>query len=230
VDDEMNYVKPDTSPTEELDINSIQDYCRVLGTLHKNLETDTDDPSPSSTRKMPAPSVRDLLDRHGSFKKSYQSAQTIPEMQASGQAGARVIIVTCADPRCDPYEFLNLKGFDAVSIRSIGGRVQHQLEGIIAVDSIMNFEEIVVIHHTDCGATYFTTPNIRKILQERAPGKASEIDALRFGDFSREDIPGSVKEDLEILRNNEFLSKALRENAHGFVFDIKTGELKDVEA
>lgn len=213
----------------DIQVKSISDYCQFLGKLHTNLKAQVQIQStinPSNT--MSPPSLTELLERNRTFTPSHTPLPTFAEIGASGKPGPQVLVVTCADPRCEPYQFLNIAPFEAVAIRGIGGRVEPQLTGIMAVDTLFNFKEIAIIHHTDCGATMYTTEKVANVLKERAPGKESAIAQLKFGDFK--DIAGSVREDLEIFRANPFVSKQLRENAHGFVFDIKTGEVTNVEA
>jgi len=210
-------------------VRSIPDYCQFLSTLRTDLEDHIK--STASTVEhnniMPRPSLSELIARNRVYEPSHTPFPTFAEIKASGTPGPRVLVVTCADPRCEPYQFLNIAPFDAIAIRCIGGRVEPQIPGILAVDTLFNFEEIAVIHHTDCGATMFTKQDVSRVIKTRAPARADEIDKLEFGDFK--DLAGSVKDDLKILRGNPYLSKQLREHAHGYVFDIKTGEVFNVE-
>lgn len=176
---------------------------------------------------MSPPSLQQLLERHRAYAPTHTPSPTIPDMVASGGPGTRVLIVTCVDARCEPYQFLNIAPWEALAIRSVGGRIKPQIPGILALDTLLNFQELVIIHHTDCGGTYFTKDSVASTLKERVPDSSDAIDKMQFGDFS--DIAGSVKEDLAIWKETPFASKQLRDNAYGFVFDIKTGELTKVD-
>jgi carbonic anhydrase len=212
-----------------IQVQSLSDYCQFLGKLHTNLKAQVQVQStihPSNT--MSPPTLVELLERNQAYAPSHAPFPTFAEIGASGKPGPQVLVVTCADPRCEPYQFLNIAPFEAIALRTVGGRVEPQLPGIIALETNINFKEIAIVHHTDCGATIFTTEKVSNVLKERAPGRESEIAEMKFGDFK--DIAGSVREDLKIFRENPFVSKQLRENAHGFVFDIKTGEVTNAEA
>ena len=41
--------------------------------------------------------------------------------------------------------------------------------------------DIIIIHHTDCGTTHYKEPMIKEGLKARLPEKASEIDGMNFG-------------------------------------------------
>jgi len=203
------------------EVKSIPDYRQFLSTLRTKVNLHL-----QST--MSAPTLAELLERNRAHAVSHTPLPTVAEMGASGAPGPRVLIVTCADPRCEPYQFMKIEPFEAIAIRSIGGRIEPQINGLLAVDTLFNFQELAIIHHTNCGCTIFTKESVSAVLKERAPGNAKQIDAMPFPDFT--DIAGSVRHDLAIFRANPYFSKQLRENAHGFVFDIKTGELTNVEA
>ena len=210
-------------------VRSIPDYCQFISTLRTDLQAHIQSEAfaAGDNNTMSRPTLSDLIERNRTYAPSHAPSPTFAEFKGSGAAGPRVLVVTCADPRCEPNQFLNIAPFDAVAIRSIGGRVEPQIPSILAVDTLFSFEEIAVIHHTDCGATMFNKEHVARIVKERAPDRAEEIDKLEFGDFK--DLIGSVKEDLKILRENPYISKQLREHAHGFVFNIKTGEVTNAE-
>ena len=42
-------------------------------------------------------------------------------------------------------------------------------------------------------------------------------------------VEQSVKDDVEFFRSSPLVRRELAERTHGFVFDIKTGELKSVQ-
>lgn len=176
---------------------------------------------------MSSPSLQQLLERNRAYAPTHTPLPTVSERIAASASPTRVLIVTCTDPRCEPYQFLSIAPWEALAIRSVGGRIEPQIPSILALDTLMNFEELAIIHHTNCGGTIFTKDSVTSVLNQRVPDSSEAIDKLQFGDFS--DIAGSVKEDLGIWRANPFASKQLRDNSYGFVFDIKTGELIKVD-
>jgi carbonic anhydrase len=200
-----------------LSVQSLSDY--YLPNLHTHVRNND---------TMSPPNLQQLLERNRAYAPTHTPSPTVAEMAVSAPPGTRVLVVTCADPRCEPYQFLNIARWEAIAIRSVGGRIEPLIPGILALDTLFNFEELAIIHHTDCGGTIFTKDSVSSVLKERVPDSSDAIDELKFGDFT--DIAGSVKEDLGIWRKNPFASKQLRDNSYGFVFDIKTGELIKVDA
>lgn len=73
---------------------------------------------------------------------------------------------------------------EAVVFRIPGGKPETCLNGILAVDSLVKFKEVIVVQHTDCGATYFRDEKIKAGLKERAPQLESDIDMLHFGEIT----------------------------------------------
>ena len=167
---------------------------------------------------MSPPTLAELLERNREYTPSHTPSPTVAEMVASGAPFPRVLIVTCLDARCEPYEFMKIAKWDALALRNVGGRVGSEMNGILAVDTLFNFQEIAIIHHTNCGCTIFTKESVSAVLKERVPGDAEQIDAMTFNNFT--DIAGSVRDDLALFRANPYISKQLREHdEHWFLGD-----------
>lgn len=127
------------------------------------------------------PTVADLVGRNSEYTVQHDPIATFQERFQSGQKGPGVAIVTCADPRCIPENFLNLKTWDAVVIRTAGSNVKAALPSLVAIDALVGLQEIMVINHTDCGAQAYRDDPIRASLKERAQGMGPEIDKMEFG-------------------------------------------------
>lgn len=74
----------------------------------------------------------------------------------SGELGApparKIAIVTCMDARMHPEAFLGLRFGDAHVIRNAGGRISDDaLRSLVVSQRMLGTEEVVVIHHTECG-------------------------------------------------------------------------------
>ncbi len=135
----------------------------------------------------------------------------------------RVAVLTCMDARLDPYRFLGLEVGDAHVIRNAGGRAdQDALRSLIISQQQLGTNEVVVIHHTDCGMSSFTNDELRAQLGERFGTSADDIDFLPFGDLAR-----SVREDVATIRNSPFIPDDVA--VTGFVYDVKTGRIEPVE-
>jgi carbonic anhydrase len=84
---------------------------------------------------------------------------------------------------------------------------------------------MMIVHHTDCGALQYTDEGVEEVLRTRAP-ESSEIKDMKFGAIT--DVPQSVKDDLTVLKASPLVREELKENASGYVFDVKTGLLTPV--
>ena len=82
----------------------------------------------------------------------------------------RVAIVTCMDSRLHVAQALGLALGDAHILRNAGGRVtEDMIRSLVISQQQMGTREIVVLHHTDCGAQTF----------ERSEEHTSELQSQR---------------------------------------------------
>jgi carbonic anhydrase len=140
--------------------------------------------------------------------------------------GRKVAIVVCMDARIDPARALGLEEGDAHVIRNAGGLARDAIRSLAISQELLGTREIVVIHHTDCGMLTFTNEDIREKLADslgpEAGAAAQEVDFQPFPDVEQ-----SVRDDLAALRGSPLLRKDVP--ITGFVYDVKTGRLKEVE-
>jgi len=137
-----------------------------------------------------------------------------------------ILIYTCADPRCVPERFLDLKAGEAVVVRNVAGHVAPNLLDAVALDvAVGGLKEVMVIHHTDCGALHFKNDDIRQVLRGRV-GDQSEVLQKSFGAIS--DIEQGVRDDCELFRSSPLIRKELASSVSGYIFDVKTGLLTEI--
>ncbi|KAI9701352.1 MAG: hypothetical protein M1820_006574 [Bogoriella megaspora] len=172
--------------------------------------------------------VAELLERNKAYAPNHVALPYISEAMAAGQVLATTAIITCADPRCTPEAFLDLKGPGAIVLRSAGGRVKPVLNSLLYIDGLLQLSELMVIHHTDCGATKMTDEQARGALKQRVPDY-NEMDSLEFNTFKPEDLANSVKDDVKFVKQHPLVRKTLADGSVGFTYDIKTGKLTPVE-
>jgi len=133
----------------------------------------------------------------------------------------RIAILTCMDARLDPAKFLGLEEGDAHVIRNAGGRADDSaIRSLIISQQLLGTQEVVVIHHTDCGMATFTNDQLRKQLKERF-GTDADIDFLPFSE-----VVQSVRDDVATIRNCPFIAEHI--HISGFVYDVCTGRLQPV--
>lgn len=169
--------------------------------------------------------VQDLLERNKAYISSHQP---IPTFAEAGPAGfPHIAILTCVDPRCRPDIFLNLQLSDGVfTFRNICGHASSIIKDIATLDIFVGITDILIVHHTDCGATHYTDEMIRSGLESRLP-EDEYIRSTSYGAVGG--IEQSIKDDLAIIKASSFIRKELAERTIGLLYDIKTGELKPVE-
>jgi len=171
--------------------------------------------------------VGELLDRNRAVAAKHDPIPTFAEMGEKKIALPHIVVLTCVDPRSNPQYFLNLKPLDAILyFRTVNGHVAPVINDILALDSFIGITEILIVHHTDCGATHFTDDMIRTSLKKRLPDH-DEIDNMTFGAVS--DLEQSIRDDLAILKASPLMRKELLDRSVGFIYDIKTGKVNPVK-
>jgi len=74
----------------------------------------------------------------------------------------RVAIIACMDARLNPYGLLGLSEGDAHVIRNAGGVVtDDEIRSLAISQRLLGTEEIMLIHHTDCGMLSFADDDFR---------------------------------------------------------------------
>ena len=133
----------------------------------------------------------------------------------------RVAVIACMDARLNPYGLLGLSEGDAHVIRNAGGVVTEDAIRSLAISQrLLGTEEIVLIHHTDCGMLTFRDDDFRRQIQQDTgikPGWAAE---------AFDDLEADVRQSIERIKASPFLPR--KDNVRGFVYDVKTGRLDEV--
>ncbi|KAH8806020.1 carbonic anhydrase [Xylogone sp. PMI_703] len=182
--------------------------------------------NPTSAKRKPV-TVADLYERNKKNLQSHRPMRNYSEIATTEMAGPPILLLTCSDLRCIPEQFFHLNQGEVVMIRSIGGRVETQLSGILAADWMFKFREFVMVHHTDCGATHYTTDGLRKMMRERAP-EDKRVEQMEFLEMT-DGVQQAAQDDLRFFKDCELVRKELRDHAYAFVHDIKSGEVIPVE-
>ncbi|KAK0270683.1 hypothetical protein LTR35_013965 [Friedmanniomyces endolithicus] len=172
-------------------------------------------------------SVVEMLARNAKFAQAYKAPPGLMQMASTMKAsGAGVVVVSCSDPRLNPYQILGIdQTLKATMVRNAGGRVFDALRTLAVLQIIGSPGTIVVMHHTNCGVTHFHDSKIRGALSELAPTDKTAIEATNFGEI-KGSIEESVIEDLEILRASPWIKKSTQ--LIGLKYDIDTGKLEVV--
>ena len=104
----------------------------------------------------------------------------------------RVAVVACMDARLNPHALLGLVEGDAHVIRNAGGVVtDDEIRSLSISQRLLGTEEIILIHHTDCGMLTFSDDELRKQVQDDT-GIKPEWAAEAFDDVEA-DVRQSIK-------------------------------------
>ena len=134
----------------------------------------------------------------------------------------RFAVVTCMDARLDPARLLGLEEGDAHVIRNAGGLVSDDaLRSLVISHWLLGTQEAFVIAHTDCGMLTFTNDELRQKLADEAGADASGIDFLPFSNFDE-----SVRASVRRIHESPLVPDSFA--ASGFVYDVRSGRLREV--
>ena len=134
----------------------------------------------------------------------------------------RVAIVTCKDSRLHVAPALGLALGDAHILRNAGGRVTDDvIRSLVISEQQLGTSEIVVLHHTDCGAQTFTNAEFTEQLKRDLAVDAGDQDFLPFTD-----IEESVREDIALLKNSPLIPEDII--ISGAIYDVDTGRVREV--
>ena len=135
--------------------------------------------------------------------------------------GRKIAILACMDARLNPYGLLGLNEGDAHVIRNAGGVVtDDEIRSLSISQRLLGTEEIVLIHHTDCGMLTFTDDEFKRSIQDEV-GIKPEWAAESFNDID-EDVRQSIRR----IKASPFIP--LKDNVRGFVYDVAHGTLREV--
>jgi carbonic anhydrase len=130
-------------------------------------------------------------------------------------------IVACMDARLNVYAALGLQEGEAHVIRNAGGVVTaDEIRSLSISQRLLGTEEIILIHHTDCGMLTFTDDDFKSGIQKEI-GIKPEWAAEAFSDPA-EDVLQSIGR----IKASPFIPKT--DSVRGFVFDVATGKLTEV--
>jgi carbonic anhydrase len=132
-----------------------------------------------------------------------------------------VAILACMDARLNPYDLLGLQEGGAHVIRNAGGVVtQDAIRSLSISQRLLGTEEIILIHHTDCGMLTFTDDAFKADVQAET-GIKPEWAAEAFPD-----LDDDVRQSIARIKASPFIPK--KDSVRGFVYDVHTGQLREV--
>jgi carbonic anhydrase len=133
----------------------------------------------------------------------------------------KLAVLACMDARLNPYALLGLQEGDAHMIRNAGGVVTDDgIRSLAISQRLLGTEEIVLIHHTDCGMRTFTDDAFKRSIQDET-GIKPEWAAEAFRDLDED-----VRQSIGRIKARPFIPK--KESIRGFVYEVESGRLREV--
>jgi len=133
-----------------------------------------------------------------------------------------VAVVACMDARLDVYRILGLGDGEAHVIRNAGGVItDDEIRSLAISQRLLGTTEIILIHHTDCGMLTFSDDEFKRGIQDEI-GIKPEWAAESFSDLEED-----VRQSMRRIEASPFVTK--HESLRGFIFDVATGKLNEVQ-
>jgi carbonic anhydrase len=156
-----------------------------------------------------------LLENNRAYSESFDKADlAMPPSK-------KVAVLACMDARLIPTRALGLNEGEAHVIRNAGGVVTDDAIRSLAISqNLLGTEEIVLLHHTDCGMLTFTDDELAAKLEDETGHRPD------WSPHSFSDLDVDVRDSIALLRDSPFIPN--KDSIRGFVYDVKTGELREV--
>ncbi len=156
----------------------------------------------------------ELLANNAQYAESFSGPLPLPPAK-------HVAVVACMDARLHVSSVLGLNEGDAHIIRNAGGVVTDDAIRSLAISQwLLGTEEIILIHHTDCGMLTFTDDGFKRQIQAYTGVKPTWA-AEAFSDLEED-----VRQSIARIKASPFVPK--KDAIRGFVFDVDTGKLNEV--
>ena len=160
------------------------------------------------------PIADELIENNTSYADAYVGDRPLAPRR-------QLAVVACMDSRLDIFALLGLEVGDAHVMRNAGGVItDDMIRSLVISQRKLGTREIILIHHTDCGALTFTDDELRGQLLEETGLKPA------WSPESFTDLDADLRQSMERLRRSPFLVET--EQVRGFVFDVHTGLLREV--
>ncbi len=154
------------------------------------------------------------------LRNAEQYASSFDKADLPMPPGRKLAVVACMDARLIPTKVLGLQEGDAHVIRNAGGVVTDDTIRSLAISQHkLGTEEIILIHHTDCGMLTFKDDDFREQLQDETGVKPAWA-AESFSDLDRD-----LRQSIARIKASPFLPN---KNVRGFVYEVETGKLREV--
>ncbi|MBK3556411.1 carbonic anhydrase [Streptomyces sp. MBT56] len=134
----------------------------------------------------------------------------------------QVAVVACMDARLDLHAALGLELGDCHTIRNAGGVVTEDVIRSLTISQrALGTRSVVLIHHTNCGLESLTEGFRQDLEREVGQRPAWAVEAYT-------DADQDVRQSMQRVRTSPFLLHT--DDVRGFVFDVTTGLLREIDS
>lgn len=158
--------------------------------------------------------TEELVENNARYAEEFSGPLPLPPSK-------QVAVVACMDARLDVYRALGLREGEAHVIRNAGGAITEDAIRSLAISQrLLGTEEIVLIHHTDCGMLTFSDEEFKASIQSETgvrPSWAAE---------AFDDLDADLRQSVARIEASPFIPK--KGGVRAFVFDVASGELREV--
>jgi carbonic anhydrase len=110
-------------------------------------------------------------------------------------------------------------------IRNAGGiATEDALRSLIVSHHLLDTQEFIIINHTDCGLLKVREYELRAHLTNKMGAIASEPSHFHAFD----DLEANLRQQVIRVKSHPWIPKHIP--VRGFIYDVKTGALREVEA
>src|SRR2546429_4272701 len=157
----------------------------------------------------------DLLKNNQAYARSFDKGN-LPLPPAR-----KLAVLACMDARLDVHNILGLKEGDAHVIRNAGGvATEDAIRSLVISQRLLGTEEVVLIHHTDCGMLTFGDDDVKAQIESET-GIRPHFALEAFGDLEKD-----VRQSIARIKASPFIPR--KDSVRGFVYDVGSGALSEV--
>jgi len=132
----------------------------------------------------------------------------------------KTAVVACMDARLDVARLLGLEEGDAHVIRNAGGVVTDDVIRSLALSQrLLGTEEILLIHHTDCGMLTFKDDDVKAQIEADCGIRP------HFALEAFKDLEQDIRQSIARIEASPFVPR--KDQVRGFVYDVRTGRLAE---
>jgi len=180
-----------------------------------------------------------MIDEILQYNRQFVESKEYEKYIAGARPKKKLAVLSCMDTRLTELlpKALGLRNGDAKIIKNAGGVItgpfDSSIRSILVAIYELGVEEIMVVHHTDCGAGKMTFKDFEPEMLERGIEEKT-LKTIKACGYDLEqwlegfhDTEASVKRTVEAIREHPLVPKDVV--VRGFIMDSVTGGVEEIE-